>query len=420
MAISVDYSAWPYLITIPKSDLTLDEGTKYTITVDQLWILLRDYADNAEAAGYPNTYRRIEATASTPAITEVNDPAYAAQFEDGAYSVDIINGNTNFRDVEVKNQVSVGTNNTTGFIDPQFLELGLFGGYVCIDPQNVTGNAVAGTGTLSSGAVIGTRQAPSSNAADALSIATERGLNKFNLMSDLTLTTGDYSSGYTWTADRRQIKLTAQSAADVSGNSMDSLTITGEMDGLNNVERCDVEAVTNISGNLFQCGLSDTLGVTGTLEVVQCYSNIEGSGYPKLTGIGTNIIIVRDMRGSIGLDGITGGIHSVGVYGGRVVLESTCTGGTVHFRGDPYTITDNSTGTTGIDETGTAAVWQYVVDGTFTAQEILRLVASAAAAKVSGMDVQAPVFRDVSDSKNRITATTDAFGNRSVVTLDAS
>ena len=115
MAISVDYStASPWLITIPQSDLTLESGTKYTLTVDEFWILLRDFTDNEVNVPKPKLYSRIPATPSTPSITNIEDD-YELEFEDGSYSVNIIEGNTNIREVEVKNTVSVNTNNTTGY-----------------------------------------------------------------------------------------------------------------------------------------------------------------------------------------------------------------------------------------------------------------------------------------------------------------
>ena len=46
-------------------------------------------------------------------------------------------------------------------------------------------------------------------------------------------------------------------------------------------------------------------------------------------------------------------------------------------------------------------------------------MASALAGKATGLP-NAPVFRDINDTKDRITATTDNDGNRSVVTLDGS
>jgi hypothetical protein len=116
MAITVDYTVTPFLITIPQSDLTLESGTRYTLTVDTFWLLLRDFTDNENAMAHPKLYRRIPATSSTPSITEIEEAYYQLQFEDGLYSVNITEGNTNIRDVEVKNQVSVNTNNTAGFI----------------------------------------------------------------------------------------------------------------------------------------------------------------------------------------------------------------------------------------------------------------------------------------------------------------
>jgi hypothetical protein len=115
MALTVNWASG--LITCPQSDLTLVSGTRYEITVTRLWELLRDRSDDEDALAYPILFSNIPPTASTPRIVEINDDYYTFQFENGLYSVDVINGNTNLRDVEVKNQVSVGTNNNTGFVE---------------------------------------------------------------------------------------------------------------------------------------------------------------------------------------------------------------------------------------------------------------------------------------------------------------
>lgn len=59
------------------------------------------------------------------------------------------------------------------------------------------------------------------------------------------------------------------------------------------------------------------------------------------------------------------------------------------------------------------------VDG-YSIENTLKLLLSALAGKVSGAGSNAPIFRAADDSKDRITATTDASGNRSAVTLDAT
>lgn len=76
--------------------------------------------------------------------------------------------------------------------------------------------------------------------------------------------------------------------------------------------------------------------------------------------------------------------------------------------------------TSGERTTLTAVVWAYVVEGSYTALHYMRLMASALLAKLSGGGTATNTFRDTGDTKNRITATVDADGNRTAVTLDGS
>jgi hypothetical protein len=64
------------------------------------------------------------------------------------------------------------------------------------------------------------------------------------------------------------------------------------------------------------------------------------------------------------------------------------------------------------------AIWDDAVEGAYTARQLLRGFASALMAKLSGADVTAPTFRNLADTKDRITAITDSAGNRTSVTLD--
>jgi hypothetical protein len=66
------------------------------------------------------------------------------------------------------------------------------------------------------------------------------------------------------------------------------------------------------------------------------------------------------------------------------------------------------------------AVWASNLEGTFTAGQIQTLIAAILAGKVSGAGTNAPIFRNLSDTKNRVTATTDSSGNRASVVLDLS
>lgn len=61
-----------------------------------------------------------------------------------------------------------------------------------------------------------------------------------------------------------------------------------------------------------------------------------------------------------------------------------------------------------------------VIEGTLTMRQVLRILLAALAGKTTGGNTTTPKFRDVADSKNRISATVDADNNRTTITLDGS
>jgi hypothetical protein len=64
------------------------------------------------------------------------------------------------------------------------------------------------------------------------------------------------------------------------------------------------------------------------------------------------------------------------------------------------------------------AILDEVVEGATTLREMLRGFTSALLCKASGLATTTAVYRDIGDTKDRITATVDADGNRTAVTLD--
>jgi hypothetical protein len=67
-----------------------------------------------------------------------------------------------------------------------------------------------------------------------------------------------------------------------------------------------------------------------------------------------------------------------------------------------------------------AAVWAAICEGSYTYDDVMKLVSAALAGKLSGAPAGPIYIRDLNDSKNRIIATVDANGNRTGITLDVS
>jgi hypothetical protein len=63
-------------------------------------------------------------------------------------------------------------------------------------------------------------------------------------------------------------------------------------------------------------------------------------------------------------------------------------------------------------------IWDEAVEGARTARQLMRLYAAALGGKASGLETTTAVYRDTNDTMPVITATVDADGNRTAVTLD--
>jgi hypothetical protein len=340
VAITVDYStAPPWLITVPQSDLTLTTGTQYQLTVDEFWILLRDFTDNETTMAQPKLYSRIPATSSTPSITEIDLTYYRIQFEDGLYSVNIVNGNTNIREAEIKNQVSVNTNNTTGFIEPTFLEFGTFDGAVHIDVTN----GLAGTDYP-----LGTPSSPVNNIPDAHAIAIARGLREFRIIEDLTISSDDFSAGFIFVGlSQLNTFVTLEAASNVNNCIFKNMRITGVLDNDNRLEECTIESITSFGGFIENCGLNIgvTLGGSSQTNLIDCYSNVAGTSTPYVDVGSGNALAIRGWKGGLELRNKTGPESvSFDLASGQVILDSTVTNGTLVIRGIGK-LTNNATGT---------------------------------------------------------------------------
>lgn len=342
MALTVDYTLTPFRITILQSDLTLISGTKYSLDVDDYWNLLSDYSDSEESLPHPLMYSRIPSTSSTPSITEINSTFYDLVFEDGLYSVNIINGNTNIREVEVKNQVSVNTNNTTGFIDPVFLEFATFEGAVWINQSgNKTGTAYPA----------GTPAEPVNNITDAVVIAQLRGFDILQVKGNFTFLGTDVLNDFIMIGQNpSKSTIILTEGASIINCTFEHATVEGVLDGGSTVKFCHINDLENVDGDLKSCQFNlGTIILSGVeAEFIDCWSGVSGELTPiiDLNGGGTNFLN-RGYKGGIKYINHTSGItaFSTDMDSGHIILDNTISTGIFILRGIAK-LTDNSTGTT--------------------------------------------------------------------------
>lgn len=346
MAITVDYTLTPHRITIPKSDLTLITGTQYSLDVDDYWDLLADYSDSQESLPHPLMYSRIKATSSTPSITEIDGTFYDLQFADGLYSVNIINGNTNMREVEVKNTVSVNTNNTTGFIDPTFLEFSTFDGGVWLD------QAGSNTGTNYPS---GTPASPVNNLIDAVSIAISRGFDTIHVKGDFTFLDSAVLNGYIMIGQGfNSTHMALSDLATITNCKFSDCDVNGFLDGGSELLNCRIQDLDYVDGLIKACHLNGTITLNGAqADFVDCVSGVAGGDdhpFIDMGGSGTNLTM-RGWEGGIELTNHTTGTDSVSIdiASGSIFIADTVSSGEYTIRGVGDVI-NNSTGSANVKD----------------------------------------------------------------------
>lgn len=336
MALTVDYStAAPWLITVAKSDLTLVTGTQYKLTVDDFWFLLRDFSDNQTPIARPPLYSRIPATSSTPSITTIDLNYYRIEFEDGLYSVNIINGNTNIREAEVKNQVSVNTNNTTGFIDPVFLQTSTF-----IGKQGLGIAISQATGTDSSAYPAGVRDVPCKTEDNMNNIALLRGFNNVYVLDSISLTGNHSANPYIFFGDNPQtVNVNCELSSDVSNCKFQDCYVTGQLgvSGGNTMWECIVGDVTNVNGFVYKSALIGSLTISGNTNIEDCFIASEAPNQEvtvDFDGLAKTVILADWSAGRIRpINMVTGSFLGVSGTGGAVITDASSTGGTIVYAG---------------------------------------------------------------------------------------
>ena len=187
--------------------------------------------------------------------------------------------------------------------------------------------------------------------------------------------------------------------------------------------------ITDANGFIYQSTIQGTITVKENVSMERCWISPTSPGQEftlDFNGQAKTVIMSQWSAGRVRcINMITGSFLGISGTGGRVIIDNadgdSITGGTVVYAGaidvdDTYGANLDALN----DSTSAGQVWNKQVEGTYTAQQVMRIMSAALAGKASGLDTNAPVFRDISDTTNRITATTDASGNRTAVTVNGA
>lgn len=283
--------------------------------------------------------------------------------------------------------------------------------------------------------VNGTADKPCLTFTDALTLAADVGLRRFRIVNNSSLYLQAPINHSTFVGHNWAMILNNQ---DIHGCYIEGAVVVG-------INNCTVDPQQRDVVKLYDCTVASTtfgnltaenclfVGHITTLpgasyNITNCVDALPGTSDSPIFTVASGVeLSLRNWRGGVQIEGLTTG-SSVAIDGaGRLVIGSTCTGGSIVVRG-PYKIQDLVIG--GFQGTLTdterwpgtsalvSAVWSHIIEGTLTATHAIRGMVAAAFGKVSGSPTSTITIRDTTDSVNRITATVDANGNRTAVTTD--
>jgi hypothetical protein len=201
-----------------------------------------------------------------------------------------------------------------------------FNGCVTVDESSV----YAGTSFP-----LGTPRQPVNNWADALNIATERGLSKFCVLGNAVLT-GFVFDNYVFEGQSiSKSSITINASASVLASEFNNCTVTGTLDGNSIIEKAAVANLDFVDGIIRNSGLLGTITLSGAsnLQILNCYEGSSVVPIVDFNGSGSGLI-VTNYSGSIQLDNKTGSENAyLDMASGEIIISSSVTAGEITLRG---------------------------------------------------------------------------------------
>tara|TARA_R110000772_G_scaffold17946_3_gene49865 strand:+ start:22653 stop:25514 length:2862 start_codon:yes stop_codon:yes gene_type:complete len=231
----------------------------------------------------------------------------------------------------------------------------------------------------------GTHAVPLNNIADALTIATERGLDRLHFLGDWYFPNGTVLQDYTFMGEGfQESTFSFEAGSIVLRCNVEDATITGKETGLVGFKNCLIDdlgsvglAPSSIDISIDRCFIRGVTTIpsnySGTISVVDSWATPDSNGNPPTVNMGTADmdLQVRNLSGFLNISGCTQPTSDVRVFlnSGGIILDSSVTAGDFLFTGVGNLI-NNSTSVSKLDSKG--LISGKVIEDTYIAVESLR------------------------------------------------
>jgi len=236
-----------------------------------------------------------------------------------------------------------------------------YGGAIWVSATTGTAGTVVGLN--------GTPDNPVLDLADAITLLGSTGL------SSLVIASGDHT--LVAALNEIEVALHDESSIDFNGNNVGGSAftggrITGAGSGAIVCRQTILDTISGVRGSFYECGFltSVALASGATSTFARCHSQTPGAGIPTLNMVGAGRSAnLPGYSGRLNVSNMSSGGNRVTVHflAGELLIDASCTAGTLRYGGNVYPVTDNSTGTTIIDNSTAFAVQEEPLAGHTTA-----------------------------------------------------
>jgi hypothetical protein len=210
--------------------------------------------------------------------------------------------------------------------ESQDIQYSSFNGGVTVNIANGVSGTTFPTGTP--------RQAVN-NLTDALTIANSRGLTKFFVEGNLTISSGLFDNFVFVGQSTSRTLITIEPPASVVASEFTNCTVTGTLDGNSVIENAVARDLNFVDGVVRRSGLIGDITLSGlsTLQLLDCFEGSQVRPCINFGGSGTGLI-VTNFNGAICLKNKTGPENAfLDLASGDIEIADSVDSGTITLRG---------------------------------------------------------------------------------------